>query len=87
MKRIDTMETISCPCCGDSMDINNVVCWNCYNFSCRLTPGTYTTYDVIETGDTWTITQDNTDKWDDERVARVGYDVRFNPHPSQLDRM
>ena len=60
-----------CPCCGDSMNVDLVTCWSCYHLSNRLTPGTYTTYDVVETGDTWTITREDIDKWSDQRSDRI----------------
>lgn len=64
------MDEINCPCCGDEMNGALVVCWICFRASDRLMPGTYTTHDVLPSGDTWTITQADIDKWDKARDAR-----------------
>ena len=74
------MDDYSCPCCGDPIDAGLVVCWTCYYASDRLQPGTYTTYDVVETGDTWTITQEEIEAWGNARADRMGQDVTVLPH-------
>ncbi len=51
-----------------------VACWTCYRASDRLMPGTYTTADVVATGDTWTITKEEIEEWDRARNERMGWD-------------
>ena len=59
--------TIACPACGDAMSLANVVCWPCYRYSDRLTPGTHSD---PETGYLFTFTVAAIAKWDRARDAR-----------------
>ena len=60
--------TIDCPACHEpGMSVANVVCWPCYRYSDRLTPGTHSD---PETGYLFTFTVDAIAKWDRARDAR-----------------
>lgn len=60
---------IECPCCGDEMSRELVVCWSCYRASNRLTPGSYAS--LIGTSPRL-ITTHMVSRWDAERSQRLG---------------
>ena len=57
--------TIGCPCCGDPMDSNMVVCWVCYRWTDRLTPGSYDDMGFLNM-----ITAADIAEWDAARDGR-----------------
>jgi hypothetical protein len=65
-----------CPCCGDAMPSTLVVCWPCYRFTDRLTPGTYR--EIVSAGwgdhytsERFTLSAADVDQWESERAART----------------
>lgn len=60
----------SCPCCGDPMSADLVVCWLCYRWSDSLTPGTYVDKSSSVPTDS-EITRDDIRRWEDLRTARL----------------
>lgn len=63
-------ETVPCPCCGDPMGAYSVVCWPCYRWTNRLTPGTYTDRGVPSE-----VTAVDIARWDEARRLRLPADV------------
>lgn len=68
------MATKSCPCCGDPMQTENVVCWVCYRATNRLAPGVHPDPDgttATDQGYAITITKAQIAEWDRARDERV----------------
>ena len=67
-----TIQTIACPCCGEDMDSDNVVCWRCYRETDRLTPGTYRDTYVRGAIEHFTITREDVARYQAMRDERMG---------------
>ena len=61
-------ESVACPCCGDPMHPDQIVCWPCYRSTDRLTPGRHA--DPTFAGMTFTVSAANVERWEAERDAR-----------------
>jgi hypothetical protein len=58
---------VPCPCCGDPMLPECVVCWTCYRLTKRLTPGTHA--DPIN-GHNFFVSANDIGRWDLARERR-----------------
>lgn len=65
----------TCPCCGDSMGADMLVCWTCWRLSRKLMPGVHSDGN----GGVFWITQADIDRYTSERYARA--DVAPGPQP------
>ena len=61
-------ETIACPCCGDPMHVDQVVCWPCWRTTDRLTPGRYP--DPTLAGHWLRLDAGDLEQWEAARDAR-----------------
>ena len=58
--------TTGCPCCGDTMPTDLVVCWTCYRLSDRLQAGRW----PDGNGLTFVVTDEDIKRWDKARDKR-----------------
>lgn len=62
-----------CPCCGDEMDAEMIVCWECFKLSNRLSPGEHEDI-LLTTGykiGTFVLTEEEVELWSSARDARM----------------
>lgn len=63
--------TVACPCCGDNMTADMVVCWECFRLTDKLTPGTYPNNPDRFGSSVFVVTADDIAAWDRERIRRI----------------
>lgn len=56
---------VTCPCCGDSMARENVVCWECYRATNRLSSGVH-----LDANGCFTVSAEDIASWDKARLSR-----------------
>ena len=61
-------DRIGCPCCGDPMHPDQIVCWPCFRSTDRLTPGSYP--DPTFAGHCVRLDADDVDRWESARDVR-----------------